>query len=89
MEPDDPVPADEGLIRRMRAIDKAGADSNFDPATLSAIRAEFAGYSDKELKDLAGMHFLFRDDADPEVMAGFWLSTRLAAERLASRPDCV
>lgn len=85
MEPDDPNPADEGLIRRMRAIDKAGADSNFDPATLSAIRAEFAGYSEKELKDLAGMHFLFNDDAPAEVMEGVALSKRLAAEILGKK----
>ncbi len=85
MEPDDPNPADEGLIRRMRAIDKAGADSNFDPATLSAIRAELAGYSEKELKDLADMHLLFADDAPAEVMEGFWLSKRIASEILGKR----
>ena len=85
MEPDDPCPSDEGLIRRMRAIDKAGADSNFDPATLNAIRAELAGYSEKDLKDLTSMHILFNDDAPAEVMEGFWLSKRIAAELLSKK----
>ena len=85
MDLPDPEATDADLIRRMRAIDKAGSDSNFDPATLSAIRAEVAGYSEKELKDLAGMHFLFAADAPAEIMEGFWLSKRIAAEILGKK----
>ena len=69
----------------MRAISRAADDSNFDPATVAAARARFASYSGKELKDLAGMHMLFNDDATAEDMEYFWLCKRIAAELLGKK----
>lgn len=82
LNPEDP---DAGLVRRMRAIHKAADDANFDPAIVAAARARLASYSEKDLKDMAGMHILFNEDATAEDMQHFWLCKRIAAELVAMR----
>ena len=83
--PQESAEPDSRLLRRVQAISRAADDSNFDPAIVAAARARIASYSGKELRDLAGMHILFNDDATAEDMEHFWMCKRIAAELLGKK----
>ncbi len=79
--PDD-LSAHLGLARRMRAIAVAADDAALTDDVLKAARATVESLAPEDLRSLADMHIMFKDDAPFDVMVGFWLRKRLAAERL-------